>query len=225
MEKLLEICANSFASAVAAEQGGADRIELCDNLPEGGTTPAYETIHKVKQQLKIPVFVLIRPRPGDFIYSDEEFELIKSEIGMCHQLGCEGVVFGILTAEAEIDSARCRELINLAIPMQTTFHRAFDEIEDQQKALEELIDLGFDRVLTSGGAEFAADALQQLKTLVLRANNRIIIMPGSGINPGNIKLIANETGANEFHTSAKKLIVPVSTINIPKYQTDKEIVI
>ncbi|MHB1176744.1 MAG: copper homeostasis protein CutC [Daejeonella sp.] len=202
----LEICAGSLRSAIAAQKGGADRIELCDNLSEGGTTPSYGMIKTCKSLLNIPVFPIIRPRGGDFVYTDEEFEVMKHDIICCQELGCEGVVFGILTKEGNVDNQRCAELLSLAHNMEVTFHRAFDSCNDFEKALEDLINIGCHRVLTSGGAMYAEEAISQLKQLIIQAGQRINIMPGSGVTEENLSKIAIETGAHEFHSTAKKQI-------------------
>lgn len=199
----LEVCANSFTSALAAEQGGAVRVELCENMAEGGTTPSYATIKMAKQRLKIEVWPIIRPRGGDFLYSDDEFELMKIDIQICKKLGCNGVVFGILTPDGEIDKDRCKQLLALAHPMPASFHRAFDMCNQLEKSLEELIKLGFTRVLTSGGAENVEKGIKTLEKLVKLANNRIEIMPGAGVNPKNIKILKEKTGATVFHASAR----------------------
>jgi len=199
----LEVCANSFASALAAEKGGAIRVELCDNMAEGGTTPSYGTIKLTKERLNIEVWPIIRPRGGDFLYTDDEFELMKNDIQICKDLGCDGVVFGILSPNGEIDKERCRQLLDFASPIPSAFHRAFDMCNDLEKGLEELINLGFVRVLSSGGAENAVKGVQKLSELVKLSNNRIEIMPGVGINPQNIKFIKEKTGARVFHASAR----------------------
>ncbi len=202
----LEICANSFASALAAENGGADRVELCENMAEGGTTPSYAQIKRCKEKLKIAVWPIIRPRGGDFLYSNDEFELMKEDIKICKTLNCDGIVIGILTANGEIDQKRCTELIELASPMPVSFHRAFDMSNDLEKALEDLIEIGFIRVLTSGGAENAFNGIETVAKLIEQAANRIEIMPGAGINPKNIQEIAIRTGAKTFHSSARIII-------------------
>ncbi len=203
MKYQLEICANSIQSALAAQAGGASRIELCQNLEQGGITPSYGLIREVKKRLSIPVFVLIRPRPGDFNYTDEEFSIIKYDIEACKKLGCEGVVIGILDKDQGIDSERCAELVNLARPMQVTFHRAFDCCADPLAALQDIIRSGFDRILTSGTAASAREGTSLLAQLVEQAGGRIAIMPGAGISILNIREIAEITRASEFHTSAK----------------------
>lgn len=204
MKLNLEICAGSLRSALAAQEGGADRIELCDNLSVGGTTPSYGMIKTCRSLLKIPVFPIIRPRGGDFIYSEEEFEVMKQDIICCRELGCEGVVFGVLRAEGTVDIQHCAELVNLAGDMEITFHRAFDSCHDLEKGLEDVISLGFHRILTSGGQLYAENAIPTLKRLVKQAGSRISIMPGSGITDKNLLQIAMETDAFEFHTTAKK---------------------
>ena len=206
MPAVLEICAGSIKSAIAAQDGGADRIELCDNLSVGGTTPSYGMISICKKIIHIPLFPIIRPRGGDLIYSDEEFEAMKQDVICCKNIGCEGVVFGILNSDASIDIERCAELVSLARPMQVSFHRAFDRCNNLQRGLEDIISLGFERLLTSGGELQAINAIQIIKSLVLQAGDRIRIMPGSGITEKNILQILNETGAKEFHSTAKSQV-------------------
>jgi len=202
----LEVCANGYESALNAQIGGAKRVELCDNLAEGGTTPSYSQIALSKKNLGIEVWPIIRPRGGDFFYSDIEFELMKEDIKICKSLNCDGIVIGILKADGSIDKTRCAELIELAKPMPVAFHRAFDMSNDMEKALEDLIDLGIARVLSSGGANSAIDGLEKLAKLVTQANGRISIMPGAGINENNIAKLISTTGAKEFHASAKAFV-------------------
>ncbi|WP_423148080.1 copper homeostasis protein CutC [Rubrolithibacter danxiaensis] len=202
----LEICANSVASALAAQNGGAIRIEFCDNLKEGGTTPSYGQITVARQLLHIKLYVIIRPRGGDFLYSDLEFEIMKQDIELCKQAGADGVVFGILNADGTVDKKRCKELLELAKPLAATFHRAFDMCSDPFTALEEIIEMRFERILTSGGETTAIEGIDQIEKLVKQANGRISIMPGSGVNENNILKIAKQTRANEFHTTAKSRI-------------------
>lgn len=199
----LEVCANSYASALIAQTSGAIRVELCENMAEGGTTPSYAQIKRCVEQLNIAIWPIIRPRGGDFLYSDDEFELMKEDIKICKTLNCTGVVFGILLANGEIDQKRCKTLIELASPMPVAFHRAFDMSNDLEKALNDLIALGFIRVLTSGGAANALDGAETLNKLVKQAKNKIEIMPGAGINPTNILTIKEKTGAKVFHSSAR----------------------
>ena len=202
----LEVCANSYASALAAQNGGAIRVEFCDNLAEGGTTPSYAQIALAKKNLAIEVWPIIRPRGGDFLYSDLEFELMKEDIKVCKSLNCNGVVIGILKADGTIDKERCAELIALAQPMGVAFHRAFDMSNDMGKALEDLIELKVLRVLTSGGAPSAPLGIEKLAQLVKQADGRIEIMPGAGINENNIQELITKTGAKQFHASAKVFV-------------------
>lgn len=206
MSGILEVCANSYASALAAQLGGAKRVEFCDNLAEGGTTPSYGQIKLAKQNLNIAIWPIIRPRGGDFLYSELEFNLMKEDVKICKSLNCEGVVIGILKADGNIDITRCKELIALAKPMKVAFHRAFDMCNDMEKALEDLIGMGIIRVLSSGGASSVYLGMNQLAKLIKQANGRITIMPGAGINAGNIKELYLKTGATDFHASAKVFV-------------------
>lgn len=198
---IFEVCANSLRSAIAAQEGGADRIELCADLQLGGLTPSAAEIKLTVQNLTIPVFVLIRPRGGDFLYSKYEFEVMKEDILYAKDCGASGVVLGILNSSAEIDVERCATLVNIAKPMQATFHRAFDRVADINTALENVIKTGAQRILTSGLAEKAADGKEMLKRLVELAGNRISIMAGGGIIPENVAEIILQTGVNEVHAS------------------------
>lgn len=202
----MEVCANSVRSALAAQEGGAIRVELCDNLPEGGTTPSYATIALAKKMLSIKVYPIIRPRGGDFLYSDLEFDLMKEDIKICKSLNCDGVVIGILKADGSVDKERCAELIAAAKPMPVTFHRAFDMSNDLEKALEDIIELGCERILTSGGESSALKGADVLAKLIKQAQGRIIIMPGAGVSVSNIADIIKLTGAKEFHASARHAI-------------------
>ena len=198
---ILEVCANSYESALNAQKGGAQRIELCEDLAVGGLTPNFELSKKVISELNIPVFILIRPRDGDFNYSGEEFEQIKKDIILFKELGCKGIVSGILTKkDNNIDISRTRELIELSKPLEFTFHRAFDEVLNPIQALHQLIKLKADRILTSGQAETAVKGLDLLKELINIAENKIIIMPGSGVNINNI-LEFKKIGSKEIHGS------------------------
>ncbi|RZM19254.1 MAG: copper homeostasis protein CutC [Pedobacter sp.] len=199
----MEVCANSLTSALAAQEGGAVRVELCDNLPEGGTTPSYAQIVMAKRLLSIKVYPIIRPRGGDFLYSDLEFELMKEDIRMCKTLNCDGIVTGILNADGSVDRWRCAELVKLAKPMPVTFHRAFDMTKNLFDALEDVIELGFERILTSGGESSAIKGADVLAKLIEQANGRITIMPGAGVTESNIAELIQLTGATEFHASAR----------------------
>jgi len=202
----LEVCANGYESALNAQMGGAIRVELCDNLAEGGTTPSYGQISLSKKDLTIAIWPIIRPRGGDFLYSDLEFNLMKEDIKLCKSLNCEGIVIGLLKEDGSIDKARCTELIELAKPMPVAFHRAFDMTNDMEKALEDLIELGIVRVLSSGGASSAIEGAENLAKLIKQANGRITIMPGAGINESNIAKLISTTGATAFHASAKSQV-------------------
>jgi len=203
MDYQLEICANSIESAIAAEQGGADRIELCTNLAEGGTTPSYGQIKWCIENLKLEVWPLIRPRGGDFLYTDAEFECILNDISFCKQIGCHGIVTGILNEEGKVDQVRCQKVIEAASPMPVAFHRAFDMSKNLEDSLEVIVNLGFVRILTSGGKANAEIGASEIAKLVLQAKDCIEIMPGAGINNNNLTEIAKITGAKCFHTTAK----------------------
>ncbi|AUC84677.1 copper homeostasis protein CutC [Polaribacter sp. ALD11] len=200
----LEICANSYRSAINAEKSGADRIELCSELSVGGITPSYGLLKKVSEEISIPVHVLMRPRSGDFCYSDDEFQIIKNNIKLCKELGFNGIVSGVLNTDNSIDIERTSELIALAKPLYFTFHRAFDCVPNPKKALEILINLKVDRILTSGLQVKAADGIDLLKELQSIAGNQLIILPGSGISIKNVHLF-RAAGFREIHTSASKI--------------------
>lgn len=202
----LEVCANGYESALAAQNGGAKRVELCDNLAEGGTTPSYAQIALAKKNLSIEIWPIIRPRGGDFLYTDLEFELIKEDIKICKSLNCDGVVIGILKADGEIDKERCAILIELAKPLSVSFHRAFDMSNNLEKSLEDLIELGIVRVLSSGASSSAIKGAETLARLVLQAKGRISIMPGAGINENNLQQLIDKSSATEFHASAKEFV-------------------
>ncbi len=203
MKRKLEICCYSVESAIAAEKSGADRIELCDNYSEGGTTPSYATIEYSVKKLKIPVNVIIRPRGGDFLYSDVEYETIKQDVLAIKNLNVNGIVIGFLTARGEIDIEKTQEIVDLAKPMEVTFHRAFDMCKDPLKALEQLKKIGITRILTSGAKNTASEGIVLLTEIVSKAENEIIIMPGSGVNKSNLSELIQKTKAMEFHSSAK----------------------
>ena len=202
---MLEICCANIASALNAQAAGADRIELCDNLWEGGTTPSFGMLKVLRQELKIQIFVLIRPRGGDFLYSDAEFKVMLQDIYLAKELGADGIVSGILKADGTVDCDRTTALIEAASPLPFTFHRAFDCSRDLNEALEDIIFCGAKRILTSGGKNSVAEGIEPLKELNKQAAGRIIILPGGGINSQNIQSIKEKTGCTEFHLSAKKL--------------------
>ena len=203
---VIEACVNSVGSAIEAEKGGAGRVELCDNLYEGGTTPSAGAIQSARACLAIELNVMIRPRGGDFHYSDLELEIMKADLLVAKGLGADGVVFGILHTDGTIDVERSRELVELARPMSTTFHRAFDMTADPCAALEDLVRVGVDRVLTSGQRPSAMAGIELLARLVERAGDRIVVMPGVGIDASCIAELAAGTGAVEFHVLAQKSV-------------------
>jgi copper homeostasis protein len=201
--RLLEIAANSLASALAAQEGGAGRIELCENLGEGGTTPSFGTIATTRERLRIPVHVLIRPRGGDFLYDAAEIQVMRRDIETCVRLGCDGIVIGALDADGNVDATTCRELIAAAGTLDVTFHRAFDAARDAPTALDAIIALGCRRVLTSGGRHSALEGADAIAALVRQAGARLSIMPGGGIDATNLGELAGCSGATEFHASAR----------------------
>lgn len=200
---LLEIAAGSLVSALAAQQGGANRVELCDALETGGTTPSYGTLALARDRLRIPLFVLVRPRPGDFVYDTFEAEVMLRDIETCVRLGCDGIVVGALDADGDIDEALCRQLVAAAGPLPVTFHRAFDAVREPAAALERIVALGFSRLLTSGGRATAEQGSAAIAACVRRAQGRLQVMPGAGLDEGNIARVASLTQAREFHASAK----------------------
>lgn len=200
----LEICADSVESAIIAQTAGADRVELCDNLYEGGTTPSFGTIASARENLLIQLHILIRPRGGDFLYNDSEFDIMRRDIDLCGEAGVDGIVTGILRPDGSIDIERTERLIGLAQPMSVTFHRAFDLCSDPVRGLEDIISTGASRLLTSGQKNKAPEGSELIRRLVKLAGKRIIVMPGSGLDESNIASTAIETGAFEFHLSGRK---------------------
>ncbi|MEY8869746.1 copper homeostasis protein CutC [Meridianimaribacter flavus] len=198
---LLEICANSYQSAKNAQDVGAHRIELCHELSVGGITPSYGLLKQVRDTLSIPVFVLIRPRSGNFVYTEDELDIMKQDIQLCKDLGFQGIVSGVLNTDNTIDLKRTKELVELSRPLSFTFHRAFDCVKNPEEALEQLIDLDIDRVLTSGLQPSAEKGINTLKKLNEKAKGRITILAGSGINQNNAKRF-KEIGLKEIHASA-----------------------
>ncbi|MEP6615908.1 MAG: copper homeostasis protein CutC [Ginsengibacter sp.] len=199
----LEVIGFGIENCMAAQRGGAHRVELCDNPLEGGTTPSYGLITTARKMLHIELYPMIRPRGGDFLYSEDEFEIMKADIALCKRSGCEGIVTGLLTNDGKVDKQRTRLLTDLAYPLGVTFHRAFDRSRDPWEAMEDIIDAGCERILTSGQKKNALEGSGLIKQLIEKADDRIVIMPGSGIRADNIGTIARLTGANEFHTSAR----------------------
>ncbi|XP_033005818.1 copper homeostasis protein cutC homolog isoform X1 [Lacerta agilis] len=203
---LMEVCVDSVESAVNAERGGAGRLELCANLMEGGTTPTIGLLQVVKQCTRVPVFVMIRPRGGDFLYSDREVEVMKADIRLAKQHGADGLVFGALTEDGRVDTELCTALLAASRPLPVTFHRAaFDMVYDPLAALETLISMGFERVLTSGCDSSVLEGLPLIKRLTEQAKGRIVVVPGGGITERNLQRILEGSGASEFHCSARSV--------------------
>ncbi len=225
MNYKLEICANSVDSCMEAQKGGAYRVELCAGIPEGGTTPSYGDTALARGLLDIKLHVIIRPRGGDFLYSDLEHRIMLKDIEIARELGVDGVVIGCLTADGEVDMDRNRELMEAAGNMSVTFHRAFDMCRDPFESLERIISLGCERILTSGQMPKAEQGISLLRRLVEKAGERIIIMPGSGINAGNIAAIAEKTGANEFHLSARAPVESKMAYRNPRVKMGGEVIV
>ena len=200
---ILEIAVFNYQSALLAERAGADRLELCENPADGGTTPSTGTLRQVKDTLWLPVFPIIRPRGGDFFYTEEEFQIMKWDVMMCKGMEFEGVVFGMLLRNGKIDKENCKRFVDFAYPLKVTFHRAFDRARDPFEALEDLIECGCSRILTSGQVPNALDGASLIKQLIEKADGRIIVMPGSGLRSSNIAEVAKITRAVEFHSSAR----------------------
>lgn len=206
MKYTIEIATNDYTTVAAAVRGGADRIELCSALSEGGLTPSFGLIKKCKQDFSVPIFPIIRPRSGDFLYTEEEFRIMLDDVLLCKDLGCEGVVIGFLLEDGSVDTVRLEKAVAAAYPMEVSFHRAFDRCVDPFKALEDIIDAGCQRILTSGQELVAPDGADLIRRLVEAADGRIIIMPGSGVRKENIKSLAQQTGAVEFHSSLRSTV-------------------
>lgn len=224
----LEVCANSLTSALAAQAGGAVRVELCDNLGEGGTTPSPGMITLARKMLNIQLFVLIRPRSGDFLYDDVDYAIIEEDIRFCGKIGCDGVVVGILDKDGNVDFERNTNLVKIAkeYGMKTTFHRAIDRCNDIIGSLDAIIEAGFDRILTSGGHETALLGAEVIHEMIQKTAGKLSIMPGGGITEGNIQELVHKTGLKEFHGSFRsrypsKMEFFSKDINDP--QSEKEI--
>lgn len=226
---ILEICANSIQSVLSANEAGAHRIELCSNLEQGGITPSNGLVQLALQRSKIPINVLIRPRAGNFVYDSDEIDIMMKDVEICKQLGCHGVVVGVLTDNKFVDLERMRALVAHAHPLPVTFHRAFDDCNNQTQALEDIIASGCTRILTSGGGSTAEAGTERLRELVRMAAGRIAIMPGAGVEPANIAKIIESTGVTEIHASAKTVLsqrrVDVGSLfDVKVWQTDPDIV-
>ncbi|MDQ6738125.1 MAG: copper homeostasis protein CutC, partial [Gemmatimonadota bacterium] len=205
MRFVLEIAANSVESALAAQMGGADRVELCADLEHGGTTPSCGTIGITRDRLRIPLYVLIRPRTGDFCYDATEIEVMLRDIELCAKVGCNGVVIGALDKDGDVDITVCRDLIATAGQLGVTFHRAFDVARDPVRALDAIIELGCERILTSGGEANALAGAERIALFVKQAGSRANIMVGAGLDASNVLEVARCSGAREFHGSAKAM--------------------
>ena len=225
---MLEVAANSLSSALAAQQGGATRIELCAALEVGGVTPSAGVITQVRERLSIALHVLVRPRAGDFVYSQDEHATMLADIAYCVAAGCDGVVVGALDENGDVDIERCRELVVAAGTLDLTFHRAIDVCRDPARALEDIIGLGFHRVLSSGGATSAVAGAAMLQRMIEQAAGRIVVMPGAGIDAGNVVGLMHATGAREFHASAKRALpsrmrhVPADTLGMGEGEVRSE---
>lgn len=232
----LEICVDSLDSSIEAERGGADRLELCGNMFEGGTTPSYGVLSLTKEAVKIPIYAMVRPRGGDFCYTNQEFLIMKREVEMMRELKIDGIVFGILNPDGSVDTKRCEELMKVFGSDKITFHRAFDVTSNMDKALDDIISLGFERILTSGGEANVMTGIINLKHIIESAKDKIIIMPGSGVNERNIKYIKDTLNAKEYHMQANRTIESLmefrqdavfmgATLRAPEYsykQTDNK---
>jgi copper homeostasis protein len=200
---IIEVCVDSLESAMAAERGGARRVELCSSLLEGGVTPSAGLIATARKRLSIGLHITIRPRAGDFCYDAEEIDVMRRDVLMAKQLGVDGVVFGILDVDGNVDIQKTRELVDLARPLQTTYHRAFDMSADLSRSLEQVVETGANRILTSGGAQSALEGAATLHSLVELSNERVIIMAGGGINAQNVQTVLDKTGAREIHAGLR----------------------
>jgi copper homeostasis protein len=216
---LLEISVESVDAAMAAERGGAQRIELCSNAREGGTTPSRELMRAMRERVTLPIFSMVRPRAGSFVYTVKEFGAMRREIEAAKEFRMDGVVLGLLDADGEVDIARTKQLVELARPLPITFHRAFDECVDLRVSLEDVIKTGATRLLTSGGKRTAPEALDVLGDLVRIAGERKIVMPGSGLHAGNIREAVAKTGAREYHGGLSSVIAKPAD-NIARFEEE-----
>jgi copper homeostasis protein len=215
----LEIAVESIAAAKTAERAGADRIELCADLSAGGLTPSAEVMREARNYLHIPIFAMIRSRPGDFVYSDADFALMQSQILQARELKMDGVVFGLHTALRAVDIERSKALVDLARPMQATFHRAFDVTNNLPGSLDDVIATGATRVLSSGAAPSALEGAEQLRVLVQSAGSRIIVMPGAGIHAANFAAVRRETKASEFHSGLGS-VLPYGSNDYSRFESE-----
>lgn len=221
----LEVIAFNIESCQLAQKSGAHRIELCDNPGEGGTTPSIGMIKAAREKVDIELFPIIRPRGGDFLYSDDEFDIMKEDILQCKKIGCDGVVIGMLNPDGTVDKIRTSQLVNLAYPMSVTFHRAFDRANDPFYAMEDIIECGCERILTSGQQPSALEGIELISALIKKAEERIIIMPGSGLRSDNIISIAQQSSAIEFHSSARTTMDSKMSFNNPSMKEQLKTVV
>jgi len=219
---ILEIATSDFETTKAAVEGGADRVELCANLNEGGTTPSYGTIYQCREIFDILLYPIIRPRGGDFLYTDDEYEIMLHDAKLCKQSGCDGVVIGLLNTNGTIDIKRTAALIEIAYPMGVTFHRALDRCLDPFEAMEQLIQIGCERILTSGQKATVKEGIELISELNKVADHRIIIMPGSGVRKENIKTLTTKTGCAEFHSSLRSKIKSKMEFIHPAFENSAE---
>lgn len=204
--RILEISVESVAAAMAAERGGAHRIEFCSNARKGGTTPSPELLREVRERVRLPIFSMVRPRGGNFFYSDAEFATMQRDVDAAKEFGMDGIVLGLLKADGQVDVERTKQLIKRARPLPVTYHRAFDECADLRMSLEDVIKTGATRLLTSGGKRTAPEALGMLGELVRIAGDRLTMMPGSGLHAGNIREAMQKTGASEYHAGLSSVV-------------------
>ncbi len=221
----LEICCFNLPSTLEAQQAGANRIELCQDAASGGTTASMGMIKEARLKLQIPLYPIIRPRGGDFLYSAAEFDIMLTDVKLCKQLGCDGVVLGMLNQDGSVDRIRCAKLVDLAYPMGVTFHRAFDWSANPFESLEDLIQIGCERVLTSGQRPSAAEGASLISELVRQADGRLTVMPGSGVRSTNIVDLARVTGAEEFHSSARVLLPSTMAFVHAAMQEDQSLLV
>jgi copper homeostasis protein len=222
MGYIIEIATSDFETTKSAVVGGADRIELCANLGEGGTTPSYGTIYQCREAFDVLLYSIIRPRGGDFLYSEDEYEIMLHEVKLCKQLGCDGVVIGLLQPDGNVDIRRTAALVEIAYPLGVTFHRAFDRCRDPFEALEQLAKIGCERILTSGQKPTVTEGVDLLAELNKMADGRIVIMPGSGVRKENIKMLAEKTNCTEFHSSLRNKARGKMEFTHPAFKSSEE---
>ena len=218
----IEIASSDYSTTRAAVAGGASRIELCANLAEGGTTPGYGHIRRCREEFQVPICPIIRPRGGDFLYDDAEFDIMQRDVVLCRDLACDGVVLGLLCSDGTVDADRVARLVEAAYPLPVVFHRAFDRCRDPFEALERLIELGVERILTSGQMPTAPEGVELIRRLQVAAAGRITILPGSGITPDNVRWLAEETGCTEFHASLRAKQKSAMAFVHPAFANDPE---